>query len=313
MKVLVTGATGFIGRYLVEDLIKNDYEVRVLTRQISYKNKDIDIFLGDLTKKETITDAFQNIQAVFHNAAYAMDWGSKSEMYKVNVEGTRNVANICKEKKVPRLIFTSSAGVYGFPNSNIEIDEDYEKKPLNYYQKSKLESEYVLQKYSDLNVSIIRPCLVLGSGGNAVKILLKRIEQNKMQFIGNGNTHISLVHPDDVVQCLRLAAEKDKENDVFNTVSVICTVKELLNEITNQMEIEPIKKHAPYFLTYLNAIFDETLSKNEPSLTRFRVKSFGTNRIISNKKAIKKLGFKPKYNLYEIVKDMVSWYKKSEK
>jgi len=313
MKVLVTGATGFIGRYLVEDLIKNDFKVRVLTRRSSYKNKDVDIFLGDLTKKETIADAFQGIQAVFHNAAYAMDWGSKSEMYKVNVEGTRNIANICKEKKVSRLIFTSSAGVYGFPNSNTEINEDYEKKPLNYYQKSKLESEYVLQKYSDLNVSIIRPCLVLGSGGNAVKILLKRIEQNKMQLIGNGNTYISLVHPGDVVQCLRLAVEKDKENDVFNTVSVICTVKELLNEITNQMEIEPIKKHTPYFLTYLNAIFDETLSKNEPSLTRFRVKSFGTNRIISNKKAIKKLGFIPKYNLYEIVKDMVSWYKKSEK
>ncbi|MCJ7570767.1 MAG: NAD-dependent epimerase/dehydratase family protein [Candidatus Thermoplasmatota archaeon] len=175
MKVLVTGATGFIGRYLLEDRIKNNYEVRVLTRQTSYKNKDIDIFLGDITKKETIADAFQGIDLVFHNAAYAMDWGDKSEMYKANVEGTLNVANICREKKVLRLIFTSSAGVYGFPNSNAEIDEDYEKKPFNYYHKTKLESEYVLQKYSDLNVSIIRPCLVLGAGGNAVKILLKRI------------------------------------------------------------------------------------------------------------------------------------------
>jgi len=312
MKVLVTGATGFIGRYLVEDLIKNNYEVRVLTRQTSFKNKNIDIFLGDITKKETITDAFQDIQAVFHNAAYAMDWGSKSEMYKVNVEGTHNIADICKEKKIPKLIFTSSAGVYGFPNSNEDIDEDYEKKPFNYYHKSKLESEYVLQKYTDLNVSIIRPCLVLGAGGNAVKILLKRIEQNKMRFIGNGNTNISLVHPVDVVQCLRLALEKDKENDVFNALSVICTIKELLNEITNQMGIEPIKKHVPYILTYLNAFFAESILKNEPSLTRFRVKSFGTNRIISNKKAIKKLGFKPEYNLYEIVNDMVSWYKKSE-
>ena len=312
MKVLVTGATGFIGRYLVEDLIKNDYEVRVLTRQKSYKNKDIDIFLGDLTKKETIADAFQGIQTVFHNAAYAMDWGSKSEIYKANVEGTRNVANTCKEKKVPRLIFTSSAGVYGFPSSNTEIDEGYKKKPYNYYHKSKLECEYVLQKYSNLNVSIIRPCLVLGAGGYAVKILLNRIKQNKMQFIGNGNTYISLVHPADVVQCLRLAAEKDEENDVFNAIGVICTVKDLLNEITNQMEIESIKKHVPYFLAYLNAFFGETFSKNEPSLTRYRVKSFGTNRIVSNKKAIKTLGFKPKYNLYEIVKDMVSWYKKSE-
>ncbi len=310
MKVLVTGATGFIGKYLVEDLIKNDYEVKVLARQSSFKDQNIVNLIGDITKKDTIVNAFQDIQAVFHNAAYAMDWFNKSEMYNVNVEGTRNIAQICKEKKIPRIIFTSSAGVYGYPNSNKEIFEDSEKKPFNNYQKSKFESEKVLYNYSDLNVSIIRPCLVLGAGSNAVKILLKRIEKNKMRFIGDGDTYISLVHPGDVAQCLRLALEKDVENDVFNVVSVVCSVKELLNEITNQMGIEPVKKHVPYLLTYLNAFFVEHVSKNEPSLTRFRVKSFGTNRIISNKKAIKKLGFKPIYNLREIVGDMVSWYKK---
>jgi len=105
--------------------------------------------------------------------------------------------------------------------------------------------------------------------------------------------------------------EKDKENDVFNVVSVVCTVKDLLNEITNQMKIDPIKKYIPYSLIYLNAVFAEKFSKNESSLTRFRVKTFGTNRIIINKKAIKKLGFKPKYNLKEIVEDMVSWYNNS--
>jgi nucleoside-diphosphate-sugar epimerase len=304
MRVLVTGATGFIGRYLINDLIRNYYEVRVLTRQKSYKNKDIDIFLGDVTKEGTIENAFQGIEVVFHNAAYAMDWGIKSEIYNINVNGTRNVANICKKKKIQKLIFTSSAGIYGFPNSIIEINEDFRKNPFNYYHKSKLECEYVLQNYSDLNISIIRPCLVLGAGGDAVKILLKRIERNKMRFIGNGNTYISLVHPNDVVQCLRLAAESI-ENDVFNAVSFVCTVKELIDKITNLMEIEPISKYIPYFVAYLNAFVNEILTR-EPSLTRFRVRSFGTNRIIGNKKAIKKLGFKPKYNLNELAEDIVS-------
>jgi nucleoside-diphosphate-sugar epimerase len=313
MKVLVTGATGFIGKYLIEELLKNNYKVRILTRQTSYKNNNVEIFLGDITKKNSIVDAFHGVETVFHNAAYAMDWGRKSEIYKVNVEGTYNIANICREKEVPRVIFTSSAGIYGFPNSNEYIDEDYEKKPFNYYHKSKLESESILQKYSDLNVSIIRPCLVLGAGGNAVKILLKRIKQNKMRFIGNGKTHISLVHPIDVVQCLILALEKDRKNNIFNVVSVTCTINELLNEITNQLNIKPIHKHIPYFLAYLNAVFLEIFSKNEPSITRFRIKSFGTNRIISNEKAKRELGFKPDYNLYEIVKDMIACYKKFEK
>lgn len=310
MKALITGATGFIGRYLLEDLIKNNYELRVLTRQTSYKYKNIDTFKGDITKKDTIVDAFQGIDIVFHNAAYAMDWGNKYEIYNANVQGTRNVADICKKKKIQRLIFTSSAGVYGFPNSKLEIDENFIKKPFNYYHKSKLESEYVLQKYTDLKVSIIRPCLVLGAGSNAVKILLRRIEQNKMRYIGTGDSYISLVHPYDVVQCLRLAAEKDKENNVFNSVSFTCTVKELINEITNLMEIEVLNKNIPFFIAYLNAFFNEVFIKNNPAMTRYRVKLFGTNRIISNKKAIQKLGFKPKYNLYDLVYDMVSWYKK---
>jgi len=311
MKVLITGATGFIGRYLTEDLIKDGYEVSILTRQKSYKNKNIDIFCGDITKKDTIAKAFQGVDAVFHNAAYAMDYGRKDKINNINVKGTSNVADICKEKKISRVIFTSSAGVYGFPNSYEEIEESFEKNPLNYYQKSKLESEYVLRKYSDLNVSIVRPCLVLGSGGKAVKILLEMILQNKMRIIGSGNTHISLVHPADVVQCLRLAFEKDKENDIFNVVSVICTVNEFLNEISKQLKIEPIEKHVPYFLTYLYAVFAEKFPKNESSLTRFRVKTFGTNRIISNKKAVKKLGFKPSFGLKEIIEDMVFWYNKN--
>ena len=313
MKVLITGATGFIGRYLTDDLIKNGYKVSILTRQKSYKNKNLDIFYGDITKKDTIADAFQGIDTVFHNAAYAMDYGIKDEINNINVKGTHNVADICREKKISRIIFTSSAGVYGFPNSNEEIDESCEKNPLNYYQKSKLESEYALRKYPDLNVSIVRPCLVLGSGGKAVKILLERILQNKMSFIGSGSTHISLVHPADVAQCLRLAFEKDREKDVFNAVSIICKINELLDEITNQLKIEHIKKHVPYFLAYLSAVFAEKFSKNESSLTRFRVKTFGTNRLISNKKAMKKLGFKPNYNLKEIVEDMVSWYNKTKK
>lgn len=62
------------------------------------------------------------------------------------------------------------------------------------------------------------------------------IESRKMVFIGNGNQHISLVHPEDVVQCLRLALEKDKEGDVFNVVSFICSIKDF-NNVSKKIEI----------------------------------------------------------------------------
>ena len=137
------------------------------------------------------------------------------------------------------------------------------------------------------------------------------IESRKMVFISNGNQHISLVHPEDVAQCLRLALEKDKEGDVFNVVSFICSIKDFINKIADQMNVERPTKHVPYFVAYLNAFFVEKIVKNDPSITRFRVKSLGTTRKISNEKAMKKLGFKPRYNLSSMVEDMVSWYKTS--
>ncbi len=312
MNVLVTGATGFIGKYLVEELIKHDYKVRILTRKkTNIFDKEVEVTVGDITKPETLNIAFNNIDAVFHNAAYAMDWGKKNEMYNINVEGTKNIAKICEKKGVNRVILTSSAGVYGFPNTDDLITEDSQKNPYNYYQKSKLLSENVLRNTNKLIVSIIRPPLVFGAGGKAVKILLSMIESRKMVFISNGNQHISLVHPEDVAQCLRLALEKDKEGDVFNVVSFICSIKDFINQIADEMNVERPTKHVPYFVAYLNAFFVEKIVKNDPSITRFRVKSLGTTRKISNEKAMKKLGFKPRYNLSSMVEDMVSWYKTS--
>lgn len=305
MIALVTGGSGFIGRYLIDDLLRHNYNVRTISRK-QMQNKKVETFKGDITKPETLNSAFKDVDVVFHNAAYAMDQGDKKKIYSINVEGTKNIANFCVQNNISRMIFTSSAGVYGFPNKEVEIDEDYEKNPLNYYQNSKLLAEKILLDYTDLKVSIVRPTLVFGKGGKAVEILLNRIKQRNMMFIGDGNTKIPLVHPADVAQCLSLANEKDKKGDIFNAVSLICTVKDLLNEITNQLNINPVKKHIPYMLAYLNAIFSETFSKKETALTRFRVKTFGTTRIVSNKKAIEILGFNPKYDLSSMVKDMVS-------
>lgn len=305
MIALVTGGSGFIGRYLIDNLLSKKYKVRTISRK-PMENKKVNSYKGDITKPETLKSAFKDVDVVFHNAAFAMDQGYKKKIYNINVEGTRNVAELCIQYNISRLIFTSSAGVYGFPNKEVEIDEEYEKNPLNYYHKSKLMAEKILLGYTDIKVSIVRPTLVFGKEGKAVEILINRIKQGNMMFIGQGNTKLSLVHPDDVAQCLSLACEKDKKGETFNAVSLICTVKELLNEITNQLNINPIKKHVPYTLAYLNAIFSENFLKKETALTRFRVKTFGTTRIVSNKKAIEKLGFNPKYNLTSMVKDMIS-------
>jgi len=310
MKVLITGASGYIGRYLVDELIEHGHEVKTLTRQSSLKIKDVEIVCGDILKPESLLFAFDGVDAVFHNAAYVLDWGKKKEIYRSNVEGTRNIAETCKKKGVDKIIYTSSAGVYGFPNIDDYITEESPKNPLNTYQKSKLDGESVLKKFEDMNISIIRPPLILGGAGTAGKIILEKIEQGKMTYVGRGDHYISLVHPNDVVQCLRLALENDGKHDTFNVVSFICTIKELFDEIAYQLGVDPPKKRVSYIIAYCAAFFAELFATKEPSLTKFRVKSFGTTRKISCERAKKEIWYKPKYDLQSTVKDMVSWYKK---
>lgn len=312
MKVLVTGGSGFIGQYLVKELIRNDYRVRILSRGIYSQKKDVEIVNGDITNPETLPQALDGVDAVFHNAAYAMDWGRKNDFYRVNIEGTHNVAEACKNAGIRYLVYTSSAGVYGFPNRREIITEKSPLSPVNTYAQSKLQGEKILISYSCIRTSIVRPVLVLGAGATAANVLLSQLANNTMRYIGDGTQHISIVHPADVAQCLRLALERGTPKEIYNAVSFVCSVKELFEEASKALEVSPPERHISYTFAYAAAIVAEHLAgtKKEPSLTKFRVKSMGTSRDVSSDKAKKTLRYTPHKDLPSTVKDMVTWYHK---
>jgi nucleoside-diphosphate-sugar epimerase len=305
MNLLVTGGSGFIGKYLINELLKHDFEVKVLTRQKKLDIPKIKIVNGDITKIKDCLFALNNVDVVFHNAAYANDFGKKSEIFNTNINGTNNIVQACLKKGINRIIYTSTAGVYGFPNTKNKINEKSKIKPYNVYHKSKYEGERILKKNKDLKVSIIRPPLVLGAGGRGSNLLINKIREGKMVYIGDGDQYISIVHPSDVAQCLWLALEKDKIGDIFNTVSFYCRIKELFNEISKKLNVKSPDKKISYFFAYFTALLNERIYIKEPSLTRFRVKTLGTTRLISFDKARKIINYKPRYNLKMTVEDMV--------
>jgi len=310
MNILLTGASGFIGTYIVKELLNQGHTLHTFTRKTGFNIPGTKTFTGDIKDIATLEPAFQDIDAVIHNAAYANDWGKKQIFYEANVIGTKNIADACKKYEVKRLLYTSTAGIYGFPNHLTPIKEadGPTSKPLNAYGATKIESEALLKKYKDLHITIIRPPMVFGAEGKPAQILLSKIEQGKTAYIGKGEKHISIVHPADVAQCYHLALEKNKEG-AFNAVSFYCTIQELFEACAQKLGINPPTKHFPFFLAYLNGFFSELVAKEEPSLTRFRVIKLGTSRIIDGEKAKKELGFKPNYDLQKTVDDMVTWYK----
>ena len=313
MKVLVTGGTGFIGSYLVEELLRNGYEVRILSRKSTTRWKnEVEIFRGDITKPETLDKAFKGIDAVFHNAAYAIDFGKKEIIYDVNVNGTKNVAEACIRNDIDRIVYTSSAGVYGFPKTDTVITEDFPKKPMNAYQKSKLLGEKILGEYEEIKTSIIRPPLVFGAGGQTTKILLDMLTSKSMVLVGDGNNTISIVHPVDVARCLRLALERDDRGETFNVVSFTVKIREFIEKLAERLEIEKPEKRVPFWIAYTLATLHEFISSN-PKITRFRVRALASNRIISCEKARRVLGYKPTFDLEKTVEDMIRWYNQSGK
>ncbi|MBN2603595.1 MAG: SDR family NAD(P)-dependent oxidoreductase [Candidatus Thermoplasmatota archaeon] len=309
MRVLVTGASGFIGRNIVKELLSHGYKVVGLTRNPDFSVKGADIVVGDITKKETLFDAFTNIDGVFHNAALTIDWGKKKDFQNVNVQGTKNVLHLCQKNGIGRIVYTSSAGVYGFPNTSETITENSPISPLNSYHQSKLDGETILYLAEETIVSSIRPPLVIGPNSHATKLILSKIFSNDIKYIGSGEQLISIVHPMDVAQCLRLAFEKDHIGDIFNAVSFTCSIKDLFTKISERLNVTTPDKHVPYFIAYLSAIISELLTR-PPELTKFRVKLLGTTRQISCDKARQNLGYIPRHDINSTVEDIVKSYKK---
>ena len=150
MVYLITGGTGLIGSFLVEILSENDHysngECRVIVRSDENKEKIDSIGLkaikADLSDVESLRTALKDVDTVFNLAALASDWVGWNELYKVNVEGMKNLLEACLNTNTdPFLAHVSSTGVYGHYIPDTPIDETYKFNPTSIYQKSKYYQE----------------------------------------------------------------------------------------------------------------------------------------------------------------------------
>ena len=162
-RVLVTGATGFLGKYLVEELTNNGYEVVAQGRKENILNNLKEQYKVNILKcsLNEIKNIDMNIDCVIHAAALSTVWGKWQDFYDSNVLGTENVIKFCLKNNVRRLIYVSSPSVYSakFDRFNIK-EEDFDKNnKLNFYIKSKILAEDLINKIDNqkLETVIIRP------------------------------------------------------------------------------------------------------------------------------------------------------------
>ncbi len=170
MKLLVTGATGFIGGKLVAKLVEDGHDVTCLVRKTSktasLKKSGASLAVADIIDKSSVDGLFGRLcpDAVFHSAADVMGKDEKSQ-FSVNVRGTRNIADACLKYKTKKLIHVSSIAVIN-GNSGVPLKDDMPYGAMNAYGRSKIEAERIVLgcREKGLSVSVIRPCMVYGEG-----------------------------------------------------------------------------------------------------------------------------------------------------
>lgn len=242
MKIFVTGGAGFLGRYLVEFLVLHGHKVTIFDN-LSNSSKDLieniidkgaKFVNGDITNSNELTKALNDFEIVIHLAAKISVEDSiinPAETQRINVEGTKNLLNICREKNIENFVAASSAAVYGdVDSSEIILTEQFHTNPVSPYGKSKVHMEKEIIKFSNnfgLNAIILRFFNIYGLGqskeyAGVISKFVENIRKNESPVIfGDGNQTRDFIAIEDVISSVLLSIEhvSNKRGNVYNIAS----------------------------------------------------------------------------------------------
>jgi len=216
-KVLVTGATGFVGQRLINLLKLEGFSIRAIGRKSIF---NVETIICDFLNDNIPESAFKGIDIVFHLAGYAHDLKSKPEVrdiyQKMNVNVTSELLSLSVKNNVKKFIFVSSVKAGGLPIKGECASEKDQKSPDGIYGETKREAELkVLEvgRKSDMHVSILRPALIYGPKvkGN-LQLMMQGIKKGWFPPVPEIGNRRSMIHVDDIVRALLLLASNQQAN-----------------------------------------------------------------------------------------------------
>lgn len=306
--VLVTGATGFLGTELIQQLTAQKIKVRGLKRAASkipellLNNEYLTWHVADINEPETLAEAFEGISQVYHCAALiSFDPKHKKKLFKINIEGTANVVNLCTENQV-RMLHVSSIAALGDAKKGKMITETdfWEYNTENHaYALSKYEGEMEVWRgiAEGLNAVIVNPAVIIGKGaGFEGSGAIFKLVKEGLKFYTNGATGI--VDVTDVAKCMILLMQSEISGERFTLSAENLNYKDFFAEIAKGFGIKvPSTEAKPWMLSiaWRVAKVISLFTGKAPSLTKDAARSGFNLSYYSNEK-IKKtipIQFKP--------------------
>jgi nucleoside-diphosphate-sugar epimerase/predicted dehydrogenase len=321
-KALVTGAGGFLGGNLVKELLKKDYIVRVILRNINEgfeKSQRAEVLYGDIRDPRALEKAVEGVDEIYHCAAIASNKGQWQNFIDTNVNATRDLLDLAVKFNLNRFVFISSVVVYGFNKNDedkaVSENDDYatDLPYYSYYAKSKIEAEKLVWDYYNrkgLPVTVIRPGIIYGPGG---KNIFKR---GKIIF-GAKNKRLPYIYVKDVVDAMILAGTSNKAPG--NAYNVVCDEHPAQNEFNKKLtQLSgnksgmflpiPVMAIPAYMLEF---IFKQIMPDSAPPLGVFFYKSLIRDMKYNNNKIKTELGWKPKSSLEDGLKKTYEYFSES--
>ncbi len=320
MKIIITGATGFIGRNLAEQLHENGIQVIATGR-----NEEIGRALtshgvvfrpADLSSPQALEAAFSPADCVIHCAAKAGDWGGFDEFYQTNVLGTRHVIQACRRHGINRLIFISTPSVYidGRDRFDILESDPLPARQLTHYAITKLAAEQELLALSDegFEVIIVRPRAVYGPYDNTfIPRLLRMAKRRRFPLIGGGETRVDVTYIVNLVELIRaaLSAPSTAWNQVYNLsngdpLTIARWFELMLGVVDTPFRPKKVPEQAAWSLAALMELGTRLpFGPKQPLITRFSVRYMARSMTLSIAKASDLLDYRPRFATEESFTD----------
>lgn len=323
-RILVTGATGFIGAHLAKRLLNSGMHVRAMARNLARANflvsRGAEVVYGDMTDQDSLKRAVQDCQVVFHFAGAVGEYQPLSYYRAINVEGTRMLASAAIDAHVERFTHTSSIRVFGL-DADKNTDENSSRQPGNeHYGITKLEGENIIRsliRKHGLPAVITYPSVVYGPYDDAwTTISIDLIRKGKMVLFDGGKGLMTPIFIDDLVDGTLAVAQKGKIGEAYILVGPEnVTIKDFETSLAHILG----KEHLPSLPIWAGltlatlAEWEAQLFRHEPIITRREVRLTTMHATYSGAKARRELGFEPCINLNKGILRVEEWLTKTGK
>lgn len=316
-KTLVTGAAGFLGLYIVEQLVARGDQVRALLRRPdeTLTRLGVEIALGDIRDAARVAEACAGRDVVYHVAGVAGIWGPWQHFYAVNTLGMRHVLAGCRQHGVPRLVFTSSPSVTFAGEDQDGVDESapYPKHWLCHYQHTKAlaEQEVLAANDAALATCALRPHLIWGPRDrHLIPRLLDRARRGQLRRVGDGTNRIDMVHVENAARAHLLAADRlgpgspvaGRAYFISNDEPVNCW--QFIDQLLARAGLPPVRRSISTAAAWRAGAILENVYRlfhvpGEPRMTRFLAAQLGRSHWFNITGAKRDFGYTPEVSMVD--------------